>query len=87
MIVRSREQLHQALRLNPAFCKLEVLNLNNMSKFAQRAMFSGEHHQLGIILAPDEEALYSVSEDKINLLTYFRHRLSGLKSNKPGSSM
>ncbi|MFS0724513.1 PDZ domain-containing protein [Paenibacillus sp. 1P07SE] len=55
--VRTQAELHEALsRSSAAFCKLEVLNLEGESKFLQRARYAGEHHQLGIILAPDEHA-------------------------------
>ncbi|MDI4650396.1 PDZ domain-containing protein [Cohnella hashimotonis] len=56
--VRSKEELHAALQLQPAFTKLEVLNRDGNVKFAQRARYAGEHHQLGLILAPDEDAEY-----------------------------
>ncbi|MEC0370743.1 PDZ domain-containing protein [Paenibacillus chibensis] len=54
--IRTKEQMHAALRKNPAFCKLEVRNLQGESKFLQRAIYAGEHHQLGAILAPDPDA-------------------------------
>ncbi|GIO33344.1 MULTISPECIES: PDZ domain-containing protein [Paenibacillus] len=54
--IRSKEQMHAALRKNPAFCKLEVRNLQGESKFLQRAIYAGDHHQLGVILAPDPDA-------------------------------
>ena len=54
--IGTKEQLHEALRINSAFCKLEILNLAGESKFAQRAIYAGEHHQLGVILAPDKDA-------------------------------
>ncbi|WP_187355206.1 PDZ domain-containing protein [Paenibacillus tengchongensis] len=49
--------LHEALRMNPAFCKLEVQNLEGESKYLQRAIYDGDHHQLGMILAPHSEEL------------------------------
>ncbi|MEC0241472.1 PDZ domain-containing protein [Paenibacillus dokdonensis] len=54
--IHSKEQMHAALRKNSAFCKLEVRNLQGESKFLQRAIYAGEHHQLGAILAPDPDA-------------------------------
>ncbi|WP_051318055.1 PDZ domain-containing protein [Cohnella thermotolerans] len=54
--VRSKEQLHEALQLQSAFCRLEVVNREGHVKFVQRARYEGEHYQLGLILAPDEEA-------------------------------
>ncbi|GGF87975.1 cell division topological determinant MinJ [Paenibacillus albidus] len=49
------EQLHEALRMNPAFCKLEVQNREGESKYLQRAIYDGDHHQLGIILVPEPD--------------------------------
>lgn len=76
--VTTKEQLHQALQLNPAFCKLEVINLEGQSKFLKRALFSGEHHQLGIILAPDQDAKYYVGLKQTHIGTYLRMKLTGL---------
>lgn len=58
-IVVTDQQMHEALRINSAFCKLEVQNRNGESKFLQRPIYDGDHHQLGFIFAPDEA---SVSE-------------------------
>lgn len=41
--------------MNPAFCKLEVQNREGESKYLQRAIYAGDHHQLGIILVPDPD--------------------------------
>lgn len=76
--VKTKEQLHQALRLNSAFCKLDIINLEGQNKYLKRALFSGEHHQLGIILAPDQDAQYFVGLKQTHMVTYFRIKLSGL---------
>jgi len=70
--VHSKEELYEALYQNPAFCKLEVLNLQGEVKFAQRARYAGEHHQLGVILAPDEQANYYAGEGPTSLLELLR---------------
>ncbi|MBB6677370.1 PDZ domain-containing protein, partial [Cohnella lubricantis] len=54
--VNVKEQLHDALQLQSAFCRLEVVNREGEIKFVQRARYAGEHYQLGLILAPDEDA-------------------------------
>jgi len=54
--VRNKEELHAALQLQSAFCKLEVANRDGHSKFLQRAKYQGEHYQLGLVLAPDDDA-------------------------------
>ncbi|WP_152619368.1 PDZ domain-containing protein [Cohnella kolymensis] len=58
--VRNKEELHAALQKQAAFCKLEVVNRDGQIRFAQRARYAGEHHQLGLILAPDEQVDYVV---------------------------
>ncbi len=74
--VPTKEDLHAALRINPAFCKLEVLNLAGESKFLQRAIYAGDHHQLGAILAPDELAPAAVRLQPLSLLQLLRPRTS-----------
>ncbi|GGH33248.1 PDZ domain-containing protein [Paenibacillus segetis] len=70
--VPTKEDLHAALRINPAFCKLEVLNLAGESKYLQRAIYAGEHHQLGAILAPDEKAPAAMRLQPLSLLQLLR---------------
>ncbi|MBW5448434.1 PDZ domain-containing protein [Cohnella sp. CFH 77786] len=53
---RTKEDLHAALQRQSAFCRMEVLNREGHVKFLQRARYAGEHHQLGLVLAPDESA-------------------------------
>ncbi|WP_284643325.1 PDZ domain-containing protein [Paenibacillus silviterrae] len=84
MPVRTKDELHQAMQLNPAFCKLEVLNLAGESKFVKRAIFSDEHHQLGILLAPDQNAPFYAEEQQNSILAYFSRKLTGLLSNRSG---
>lgn len=52
--VHTKEELHAAMQIQSAFCKLEVVNREGHIKFLQRARYEGEHYQLGLILAPDE---------------------------------
>ncbi|MFD2615582.1 PDZ domain-containing protein [Paenibacillus gansuensis] len=81
--VTRKEDLHAALGLQSAFCKLEVINLEGQSKFVQRALFAGEHHMLGVILAPDQQAMYVVDTNQTNLWTVLRGKLTGLSRNGP----
>jgi hypothetical protein len=76
--VRTKQELHQAMRLNPAFCRMEVINLAGHSKFVSRAIYAGDHHELGILLAPDAETIDYISEKNKHL--HFLHGLRG----KPG---
>ncbi|MBW4081621.1 PDZ domain-containing protein [Paenibacillus sp. S150] len=55
VLLTEAAQLHEALRMNPAFCKLEVQNREGESKYLQRAIYDGDHHQLGIILVPEPD--------------------------------
>lgn len=75
--IRSKHELHHAMQLNSAFCKLEVLNLAGESKFLKRPMFSGEHHQLGILLVPDQDAPYYVEEKPVHFWRYLSRKLPG----------
>ncbi|MBP2001746.1 hypothetical protein J2Z69_002802 [Paenibacillus shirakamiensis] len=68
LAVDNKEQLHRGLRMNPAFCKLEVLNLQGESKFLQRAIYAGDHHQLGVILVPDDDAPVALRVKSLSLL-------------------
>lgn len=47
--VKTVDELYQALQKNRAFCKLEVIGFNGEIRFAQRALYDGEHHELGIL--------------------------------------
>lgn len=85
--VWNKTDLHVAMQQSSAFCKLEVLNLQGEVKFLQRALFSGEHHQLGIILAPDQHAMYYLANKPMHLIAYLRSKLTGLLSNDTGRPM
>jgi hypothetical protein len=52
--VRTETDFHKALHVNRAFCKLEVVDTNGELRFAQRALYDGEHHELGILFVDDE---------------------------------
>lgn len=87
--VLTKEDLHRAMRLNPAYCRLEVLNLAGESKFVSTALYADEHHQLGIVLAPDERATHYVSDHPRHghAIAFFRRKTFGLRQkgeNAPG---
>ncbi|WP_040952476.1 PDZ domain-containing protein [Gorillibacterium massiliense] len=79
--VRTKEEMHLAMRLNSAFCKLEVLNLEGHSKFINRPLFAGQHHQLGLVLCPDDQAPFYVTEKPFSLLAFMRKKKLGLIRN------
>lgn len=76
VVIHTRAELHRALRINSAFCKLEVRNLQGESKFLQRGMYEGDHHQLGIVLAPDADAEWVVSMRPASIYRIFRMNAS-----------
>lgn len=55
VLLTEAAQLHDALRMNPAYCKLEVQNRDGESKYMQRPIYDGDHHQLGMILVPEPD--------------------------------
>lgn len=81
--VRTKEEFHQAMQINSAFCKLEIINLEGHSKFINKAVFADHHHQLGILLCPDAGAPYFVAHKPGSFLTFFRRKPVRLYSNKP----
>ncbi|MDB5053229.1 MAG: Trypsin-like serine protease [Bacilli bacterium] len=62
--VLTKQELHQAMELNSAFCRLEVINLAGHSKFVSKAIYAGDHHQLGIIFSPDSETKDYIADNK-----------------------
>ncbi|WP_209121437.1 PDZ domain-containing protein [Alkalihalobacillus sp. BA299] len=55
--VNDQIQFYDALQRNSAFCKLEVMDENGEIRFAQTALYDGEHHQLGVLLLKAEYEL------------------------------
>lgn len=53
--VHTVDEFYQALQKNRAFCKLEVIDFNGEIRFAQRALYDGEHHELGILFVQDHK--------------------------------
>ncbi|MBO8173186.1 MAG: PDZ domain-containing protein [Bacillaceae bacterium] len=70
--VNEKEDLYPAIQKHPAFCKMEVMNAEQNLKFLQRSLYEGEHHQLGIIVAPDEDARYYTEMSRRNLWGWIR---------------
>jgi hypothetical protein len=73
--VRRRKELYRSLKQNLTFCKLEVLNLDGNLKFSKSSLYEQDHHQLGVILAPDEEVPYYLESEQVNLWRLIRQRL------------
>ncbi len=53
--VHTVDEFYQALQKNRAFCKLEVIDFNGEIRFAQRALYDGEHHELGILFVQEDK--------------------------------
>lgn len=52
--VRDEFAFYEALQKNRAHCKLEVVGTNGEVRFVQRALYEGDHHELGILFVQDE---------------------------------
>jgi len=53
--VNDEHSFYEALSRNGAHCKLEVLDTNGQIRFVQRALYEGDHHELGILFVQDEK--------------------------------
>lgn len=48
--VHNEKELYEALQINAAYCKLEVLNYNNEIRITQHAVYSDDHFRIGLLL-------------------------------------
>lgn len=53
--VASEKDFYNALQANGAYTKLEVRDELGENRFAQRATYEGEHHELGLVFLKEEE--------------------------------
>lgn len=53
--IKTAADFYQALQKNRAFCKLDVIDTNGEVRFVQRALYDGEHHELGILFVNEEK--------------------------------
>ena len=51
--VDSEEEFYHAVSKSRASCKLTVEDLNGELRFARRALYEGEHHELGVLFIKD----------------------------------
>ncbi|WP_335871588.1 PDZ domain-containing protein [Bacillus sp. 2205SS5-2] len=54
IVVRDERTFYEALQKNRAYCKLEVLDVNQQIRFVQGALYEGDHHELGILFPVDD---------------------------------
>ncbi|WP_440113387.1 PDZ domain-containing protein [Paenibacillus sp. QZ-Y1] len=85
VLIHSPEQLHRALRMNSAFCKLEIRNHQGESKFMQRAIYEGEHHQLGVIMAPDNHEAWAIQLRPLSLFHIITLKLFARRKDQRGA--
>ncbi|MCA0971599.1 PDZ domain-containing protein [Halobacillus litoralis] len=57
--VRSETEFYEALQINGAFNKLEIRDEYGENRYVQRAMYEGEHHELGVLFV--EPAVHEAS--------------------------
>lgn len=53
--VQTEPEFYKALQKNAAYCKLEVIGLNGQLRFVQGSIYENEHHELGLLFAPEEK--------------------------------
>lgn len=53
--VNSEDSFYDALEINRAHCKLEVVDVNDQIRFVQRALYEGDPYKLGILFVLDEK--------------------------------
>ncbi|MEH7179463.1 PDZ domain-containing protein [Neobacillus vireti] len=52
--ITDEQVFYEALQKNRAHCKLEVLDINGEVRFVQRALYEGDHYELGILFVQDQ---------------------------------
>ncbi|WP_456273296.1 PDZ domain-containing protein [Bacillus sp. AK031] len=52
--VQTEAEFYEALQNNRAYCKLEVIDTNGQIRFAQGALYEGDHHELGIVFVEED---------------------------------
>jgi hypothetical protein len=53
--VKNESDFYEALQRNRAHCKLDVIDVNGQVRFVSRALFEGEHHELGVLFVSNQE--------------------------------
>jgi hypothetical protein len=80
-------QLHEALRMNPAFCKLEVQNREGESKYLQSPIYDGDHHQLGIILVPETDGAITAEAKPSSIFSIIAMKTGTRSRNLPNGRL
>ncbi|MHC0037843.1 PDZ domain-containing protein [Pseudoneobacillus sp. C159] len=53
--IQNEVDFYEALHRNRAFCKLDVLDVNDQIRFVSSALYEGQHHELGVLFVSDQE--------------------------------
>ncbi|MBA4537541.1 PDZ domain-containing protein [Bacillus aquiflavi] len=53
--VQDEKGFYEALQRNGAYCKLEVFDVNGQVRFVQRALYEGDHYELGILFIEEKK--------------------------------
>ncbi|TMW72402.1 hypothetical protein [Alteribacter natronophilus] len=53
--VSTQVELYEALQLNSAYCRLEVIDREAQVRFVQSSLYENDHYQLGLIFVPDPD--------------------------------
>jgi len=77
--------LHFAINQNPAYAKLELLTPEGEVRFASTPIYMGDHHQLGIVLVPDNQARQYVGLDSVSPWRWLWGRLVGGGKSTPST--
>ncbi len=54
VLVKDEKTFYEALQKNRAHCKLEVLDTKGEIRFVQRALYEGDHYELGVLFVLDD---------------------------------
>ncbi|MNI72088.1 hypothetical protein D3C73_1280080 [compost metagenome] len=73
--------------MNPAFCKLEVQNRAGESKYLQRAIYAGDHHQLGIILVPEPDGSVTAEAKSSSIFSIIAMKTGASRRGLPSGGL
>ncbi|PWK12990.1 PDZ domain-containing protein [Tumebacillus permanentifrigoris] len=81
--VNTPYDLHFALNQNPAYAKLELLTPEGEVRFSNTAIYTGDHHMLGVILVPDDNARQFVRLGTVSPWAWLWNRMTGSRQKAP----
>ncbi|MBY0146360.1 PDZ domain-containing protein [Neobacillus niacini] len=62
--IKDEQVFYEALQKNRAHCKLEVLDINGEVRFVQRALYEGDHYELGILFVHNQKKFMNESVEE-----------------------